>query len=82
MIKFKKGQLEIKLLDTTIIVYNNKRNVFNLLGAEDIETLNKLETSLKECKDSFNFRIVFNNKKDILKIALNGAIYSLNAILI
>lgn len=82
MLKFKKGAIEVKMLDTSIIVYNIKRNVFNLLGAEDIETLNKLETSLKECKDSFNFRIVFNNKKDILKIVLNSTTYIINAILV
>lgn len=82
MIKFKKDSIEVKLLNTSIIVYSNSRNVFNLIYDEDVKTLQALENNIKECKNNFNFRITYNNKKDILKIALNGAIYSLNAILI
>ena len=83
MIKFRKGTLEVKLLDNAIIVYSNKkRNVFNLLYSEDIKELNTLENNLKECKDSFKLKMSYNNKKDILKVALNNIIYSLNAILV
>lgn len=83
MIKFRKGTLQVKFLNSSIIVYTSKkRNVFNLLYTEDTETLKLLETSLKEFKTSFKFKMSFNDKKDILKIVLNGIVYSLNAILI
>lgn len=83
MIKFKKGSIEIKMLDNAIIVYTSKkRNVFNLLYSNDIDELNTLENNLKECKNSFKFKMSFNARKDILKIVLNDVIYSLNAILI
>ena len=83
MIKFRKGQLEVKLLDNTIIVYSNKkRNVFNLLYNEDVNELNILENNLKECKMSFKLNMSYNSKKDLLKITLNNVIYNLNAILV
>lgn len=82
MIKFKKGTLEIKLLNTSIIVYSKARNVFNLIYDEDVKTLQVLENNIKECKNNFNFKISYNNKKDILKITLNNVIYSLNAMLV
>lgn len=83
MIKFRKGTIEVKLLDTFIIIMsNNKRNVFNMLYAEDIETMQEIEKNLKGYKDNFKFKMSFNDKKDILKIVLNGIVYSLNAILI
>lgn len=83
MLKFKNGQLEVKLLDNSIIVVSNKkRNVFNLLYNEDVNELNTLENNLKECKNSFRLKMSFNSRKDILKVVLNDVIYSLNAILI
>lgn len=82
MIKFKSGALQVKMLDTSIIVYNNKRNVFNLLTCESKETLQEIETALKTCNNTFKFKMSYNHKKDILNIVLNGIIYSLNAILI
>ena len=82
MIKFKKGTLQVKLLDTTIVVSNNKRNVFNLLYAEDTETLKAIEKDLKTCKNNFKFKMSYNARKDILKVMVNNVIYSLNAILI
>lgn len=83
MIKFKSGSIEVKFLDSNIIVYTSKkRNVFNLLYSNDIDELNTLEKTIKGCKDSFKFRMSFNNKKDILKIVLNDIVYNLNAILI
>lgn len=82
MIKFKNGQLEVKFMDSTIVVLSKARNVFNLLDSESLDTLKAIEKNLKGCKDSFKFRMSFNNKKDILKIVLNDVIYSLNAILI
>lgn len=82
MIKFKNGSVEVKILDNTIVVLSKARNVFNMLNADDIETLTALEKNLKECKMSFKFKMSFNSRKDILKIVLNDVIYSLNAILI
>lgn len=82
MIKFRKGKLEIKFLDTSIIVVSKKRNVFNLLYTEDTEVLKTLEKDIKECKNSFRLKMSFNSRKDVLKVALNGAIYLLNAILV
>lgn len=82
MLKFKNGQLEVKMLDSTIVVISKARNVFNLLYSEDIETLKAIETSLKNYKTSFKFKMFYNSKKDVLKIVLNGISYSLNAILI
>lgn len=82
MIKFKSGSIEVKFLDSTIIVYSNKRNVFNLLYNEDLETLQELEMNLKECNDSFKFKMSFNAKKDLLKVGVNDVIYNLNAMLV
>lgn len=82
MIKFKSNSIEVKLLDSTIVVLSKARNVFTLLNSEDIETMQEIEKNLKGCKDSFKFRMSFNNKKDILKIVLNDIVYNLNAILI
>ena len=82
MIKFKNGSIEVKILDSTIVVLSKARNVFTLLNSEDIETMQEIEKNLKGCKDSFKFRMSFNNKKDILKIVLNDVIYSINAILV
>ena len=82
MIKFKNGVLQVKFLDSTIIVISKKRNVFNLLNSEDIETLQELENNIKECKNSFKFKMSYIEKKDILKVVLNGIVYSLNAILV
>lgn len=82
MIKFKNGSVEVKMLDSTIVVLSKARNVFTLLYSEDIETLKAIEKDIKECKKSFIFKVSFNNKKDILKIALNGATYILNAIIL
>ena len=83
MIKFKSGSIEVKFLDSNIIVYTSKkRNVFNLLYSNDIDELNTLEKTIKKCNDTFKFKMSFNSRKDILKIVLNGIVYSLNAILI
>ena len=83
MIKFKSGSIEVKFLDSNIIVYTiKKRNVFNLLYSNDIDELNTLEKTIKKCNDTFKFKMSFNSRKDILKIVLNGIVYSLNAILI
>lgn len=82
MIKFKNGQLEIKMLDSTIVVISKARNVFTLLNSEDIETMQEIEKNLKGCKDSFKFKMSFNTRKDILKVVLNGIVYNLNAILV
>lgn len=83
MIKFKSGSIEVKFLDSNIIVYTSKkRNVFNLLYSNDIDELNTLEKTIKECNDTFKFKMSFNARKDILKIVLNDVMYSLNAILI
>lgn len=82
MIKFRKGQLEVKMLDTTIIVYSKARNVFNLIYDEDVKTLQELENNIIECKNNFKFKMSYNSKKDILKVMVNDVIYSLNAILI
>lgn len=82
MIKFKNGQLEVKMLDSTIIVISKARNVFNLLNSSDVDTLEEIEKQLKECNNIFKFKMSYNNKKDILKIVLNGIVYSLNAILV
>ena len=82
MIKFKKGTLQVKLLNTSIIVYSNSRNVFNLVYNEDVKTLQELENNIKECKNNFKFKMSYNSRKDILKVMVNNAIYSLNAILI
>ena len=82
MLKFKKGTLQVKLLNTSIIVYSNARNVFNLLYTEDTETLKELEKSIKECKNSFKFKMSYIDKKDILKVVLNNTTYILNAILV
>ena len=82
MIKFKNGSVEVKILDSTIVVLSNKRNVFNLLNGEDIETLQKLEKNIKECNKIFKFKMSFNSRKDILKIIVNGIVYLLNAILV
>ena len=67
MVKFRNGALQVKFLDTSIIVSKNKRNVFNLLYTEDTETLKELEKSIKECKNSFKFKMSYIDKKDILK---------------
>jgi hypothetical protein len=82
MIKFKNGQLEIKMLDSTIVVISKARNVFTLLNSSDVDTLEEIEKQLKECKMSFKFKMSFNSRKDILKVMVNDVIYSLNAILI
>lgn len=82
MIKFRKGQLEVKMLDTTIIVYSKARNVFNLIYDEDVKTLQELENNIIECKNNFKFKMSYNSKKDILKVAINDVIYNLNAILV
>lgn len=82
MIKFKNGQLEVKFMDSTIVVLSKARNVFTLLNSSDVDTLEEIEKQLKECKMSFKFKMSFNSRKDILKIVLNDVIYSLNAILI
>ena len=82
MIKFKKDSIEVKLLNTSIIVYSKARNVFNLIYDEDVKTLQELENNIIECKNNFKFKMSYNSKKDILKIVLNGIVYSLNAILI
>lgn len=82
MIKFKNGSVEVKILDSTIVVLSKARNVFTLLNSSDIDTLEEIEKQLKECKMSFKFKMSFNDKKDILKIVLNDIIYSLNAMLV
>lgn len=82
MIKFRKGQLEVKMLDTTIIVYSKARNVFNLIYDEDVKTLQELENNIIECKNNFKFKMSYNSKKDILKVDINDVIYNLNAILV
>jgi hypothetical protein len=82
MIKFKNGQLKVKMLDTTIIVYSKARNVFNLIYDEDVKTLQELENNIIECKNNFKFKMSYNSKKDILKVAINDVIYNLNAILV
>lgn len=82
MIKFKNGSVEVKILDSTIVVLSKARNVFTLLNSSDIDTLEEIEKQLKECKMSFKFKMSFNDKKDILKIVLNDVIYSLNAMLV
>lgn len=82
MIKLRNGQLEVKLLNTSIIVYSKARNVFNLIYDEDVKTLQELEKQLKECNNSFKFKMSYNSKKDILKVMVNNVIYNLNAILI
>ncbi len=82
MIKFRKGQLEVKMLDTTIIVYSKARNVFNLIYDEDVKTLQELENNIIECKNNFKFKMSYNSKKDILKVVINDVIYNLNAILV
>lgn len=82
MIKFKNGQLEVKMLDSTIVVLSKARNVFTLLNSSDIDTLEEIEKQLKECNTSFKFKMSFNARKDILKIVLNDVIYSLNAMLV
>lgn len=82
MIKFKNGSIEVKMLDSTIVVLSKARNVFTLLNSSDVDTLEEIEKQLKECKMSFKFKMSFNSRKDILKIVLNDVIYSLNAILI
>ena len=82
MIKFKNGQLEVKMLDSTIIVISKARNVFNLLNFSDVDTLEEIEKQLKKCNNTFKFKMSFNARKDILKIVLNDVMYSLNAILI
>ena len=82
MIKFKNGQLEVKMLDSTIVVISKARNVFTLLNSSDVDTLEEIEKQLKECKMSFKVKMSFNARKDILKIMVNNVMYSLNAILI
>lgn len=82
MIKFKNGQLEVKFMDSTIVVISKARNVFTLLDSESLETLKAIEKDIKECKKSFIFKVSFNNKKDTLKVALNNATYTLNALLV
>lgn len=82
MLKFKSGSIEVKMLDSTIVVLSNKRNVFNLLNGEDIETLQRLEKNIKECNKTFKFKMSFNSRKDVLKVVLNGIVYSLNAMLV
>ena len=82
MLKFKNGQLEVKFMDSTIVVLSKVRNVFNLLYSEDIETLKAIETSLKNYKTSFKFKMFYNSKKDVLKIVLNSTTYIINAILV
>lgn len=82
MIKFKNGQLEVKFMDSTIVVLSNKRNVFNLIYDEDVKTLQELETSIKCCKNNFKFKMSFNSREDVLKVVLNNATYILNAMLV
>ena len=47
MIKFKNGQLEVKFMDSTIVVLSKARNVFTLLNSSDVDTLEELEKFIK-----------------------------------